>query len=348
MLPPLHPACAAFPALPDSELQDLAADIRQNGLLDPVTMLDGLLLDGRCRWLACELAGIAPDSVEFSGASPFIFVLSKNRHRRHLTKSQKAMAVARLAKLQHGTNRYMAKVDVLAENIYTSDKLAEQSGLPRSGVQYGRTVLAKALPHIVDMVDKGEVHVRVAAEAVRNTAQAMQTEWTKADVEREGRAVINAYPSNHDRKRKAAKPKAAPKPQRRAQYINPPYGKLTVPTPEETGAPPPGSSLDEIAAHQAKYGRVQLFPKRTKELLDSQVLAASFTSAVLSLANGHQPEAAAVRAAIDDMLAHPEFARAGRAMLANLERALPIALGRLTALVAALGERHTEEARSAE
>jgi hypothetical protein len=107
MRPDLHPACAAFPPLPDHDLRELAQDIRQRGLIEPITLTaDGLLLDGRCRWDACEAAGVEPRTVTYDGDNPAGFVLSKNKYRRHLDKSQMAMAVARLVVLQQGSNQF--------------------------------------------------------------------------------------------------------------------------------------------------------------------------------------------------------------------------------------------------
>jgi hypothetical protein len=42
----LHPACKLFPQLPDDELQQLAEDIKANGLRNPVVLWGGRILDG--------------------------------------------------------------------------------------------------------------------------------------------------------------------------------------------------------------------------------------------------------------------------------------------------------------
>ncbi len=86
-----HPLAAMFPMLDDDELDELAADIRRNGLLEPIAVYDGLILDGRNRYLACQAAGVEPRYVEFSGTDALAHVVSKNLHRRHLTSSQRAV-----------------------------------------------------------------------------------------------------------------------------------------------------------------------------------------------------------------------------------------------------------------
>ena len=228
MRPDLHPACAAFPAMPDTDLQSLAADIKTHGLLEAVTLTpDGLLLDGRCRWDACEIAGIEPRTVMHDG-DPVSFVLSKNRHRRHMTTSQKAMVVAVLANLPaHRPKKNRYNLTVVSDNTSSVSRLGEQVGLSRATVQFARTILTNAAPHIVKMVQDGVVHVRVAAEAVRTTSRAVQAGWTVTDVEREGRKIISNYPSNRSRKPAAAQPvKPTQQPEPR------PYTPFQFPTPE--------------------------------------------------------------------------------------------------------------------
>jgi ParB-like chromosome segregation protein Spo0J len=91
----IHPVAALFPMLPDDELDDLAADIRERGLLQPLTLsADGrFLLDGRNRLAACERAGVEPAFVHYDGNDLTGFIIGANVHRRHLTKGQRAMAI---------------------------------------------------------------------------------------------------------------------------------------------------------------------------------------------------------------------------------------------------------------
>jgi ParB-like chromosome segregation protein Spo0J len=80
----------------DTELQELAEDIHKNGLIEAIVLHEGMILDGRNRYAACELTDIEPQFVEWNGhgGSPTLYVLSKNLHRRHLTSSQKAAIAA--------------------------------------------------------------------------------------------------------------------------------------------------------------------------------------------------------------------------------------------------------------
>ncbi len=85
-----HPITNIFPMMTDGELSQLAADIKANGLQVPITTYENMVLDGRNRLRACEMAGIEPRFVEWEGDSPTLWVISMNLHRRHLTPSQRA------------------------------------------------------------------------------------------------------------------------------------------------------------------------------------------------------------------------------------------------------------------
>ena len=92
-----HPAAAIFPLMQEDELQRLADDIKQNGQHEDVVLTrEGLILDGRNRAAACELAEVPLKTTVWEGVpgEELQFVLSRNVHRRHLNESQRAMAAA--------------------------------------------------------------------------------------------------------------------------------------------------------------------------------------------------------------------------------------------------------------
>lgn len=83
---PVHPAAAAFPFISDDEIMALAQDIEANGLIHPIVLIDGEILDGRNRLQALTKTNITSVAVtDFPGGDPLDYVLSLNVHRRHLT-----------------------------------------------------------------------------------------------------------------------------------------------------------------------------------------------------------------------------------------------------------------------
>lgn len=90
----IHPIADIFPMMSDDELSELAEDIKTNGLIHPIVTKAGVIIDGRNRLRACEIAGIAPEFVEFETDNIEAFIVSVNLARRNLTKGQQAMALA--------------------------------------------------------------------------------------------------------------------------------------------------------------------------------------------------------------------------------------------------------------
>jgi hypothetical protein len=79
----VHPVAALFPMLADDELEELAADIKERGLLQPIVLdADGRVLDGRNRLAACEIAGVEPRFITYEGNDPYGDGFSLNRRRR--------------------------------------------------------------------------------------------------------------------------------------------------------------------------------------------------------------------------------------------------------------------------
>lgn len=100
-----HPLANLFPLIEGDEFAALVTDIREQGLREPVTLFDGMILDGRNRYKACLEAGAECPTQVFTGTDPVAFVISANLRRRHLTESQRAMVAAKLANLEHGGDR---------------------------------------------------------------------------------------------------------------------------------------------------------------------------------------------------------------------------------------------------
>jgi ParB-like chromosome segregation protein Spo0J len=107
--PAIHPVADLFPVLSAEDLQSLADDIAERGLLHPiVTDADGLVLDGRNRLAACKLAKFKPTFVTYDGDDPAGYVLAANIERRHLSKGQAAMLAAKVWAVSAQTQRQAA------------------------------------------------------------------------------------------------------------------------------------------------------------------------------------------------------------------------------------------------
>lgn len=168
----------------DSELQELSRDIAKNGLLEPISIFDGMILDGRNRLKACELAGVTPrfetlDHIE----SPTIYVVSKNYHRRHLTVSQRAAIGAGMVPLLQGEAKQRQRdhantapgrpKTLVLESTQVMERpsgkvrdiAAKAVGVSGFSVQKALGV-QKADPELFESVKRGEVTLLKAANAV--------------------------------------------------------------------------------------------------------------------------------------------------------------------------------------
>ena len=88
-----HEVANIFPLMSDAEIQDLASDIRANGLIESIWTYQGKIVDGRNRYTACQIAGEEPRYQEWKGDDSELvaFVLALNLKRRHLDASQRAV-----------------------------------------------------------------------------------------------------------------------------------------------------------------------------------------------------------------------------------------------------------------
>lgn len=165
-----HPAAQIFPMLEDDKLGELVADIKQNGLREPVVFLDDMIIDGRNRWLACKMAGVKAATKTIETDDPVGYVLSLNLHRRHLTASQRSMVADRARELfdKQAKERQKRKpADSVVANLpqqTARDAAGKALGVSGKLVDAARTVRKRGTPELAKAVDEGRLSVSRAAE----------------------------------------------------------------------------------------------------------------------------------------------------------------------------------------
>ena len=164
-----HEAANIFP-LDDEHLEPLAADIKANGQHVPIEIMDGKILDGRRRSLACRIAGIEPVTRAVSPDDPVQYVLSLNLHRRHLTPSQASMCAARAHEIyERQAKERQGKRNDLVENLPPSqptksrDAAGKAFGVSGKSVDHAKRVIEKGIPELAKAVDSGRIAVSTAA-----------------------------------------------------------------------------------------------------------------------------------------------------------------------------------------
>lgn len=176
----LHPLCTLFPRLSGNEFESLCADIRNNGLRNPIVMHEGMILDGGNRYRACIEIGIEPDFVEFDGGNLVSFVLSVNLHRRHLSAGQQAAIVA---SAQDWGNAQPANRPGKAGNVTGLSTVADRAAISGASDKTQRMAdkVAKADPELAKQVAHGEISLPKAIKSI--TPQKPGSEYKTAKID---------------------------------------------------------------------------------------------------------------------------------------------------------------------
>jgi hypothetical protein len=120
-----HPVASLFPMLSTEELDELAADIAERGLLHAIVLdKDGLILDGRNRLEACNRAKVEPRFETYEGEDTVWYVLATN-HRRDMPKGAKAMAAVKAKSF--AAKEWWGQGVSLAQSIGVSEALVSKS-----------------------------------------------------------------------------------------------------------------------------------------------------------------------------------------------------------------------------
>ena len=185
-----HPYANLFPMMDRETLRELTASVRDDGLEQPIITLDGKILDGRNRALACANAKVKPVYAEYEGDDPLGYVLRTNLHRRHLTTSQRAAVAAELANMKVGKPE--ANSANLQDNVSSADA-AEALNVSERSVNAARKV-KEADPELHEAVKAGEVSVSAAEKQVRNVPEKNPSEQWRHAIER----MIDKAPTADD------------------------------------------------------------------------------------------------------------------------------------------------------
>jgi hypothetical protein len=183
----LHEYAKLFPVATNEELREMADDIKQRGLINPIVLLEGKILDGRNRFMACNLANVEPEFTEYTGNDPLHDVVSWNLHRRHLSTSQKAALAAEIEPMfaEAAKARMVATLKqntVLAnlpkredDTIHAREQAAAAVGVSGRGVGDAKAVKRES-PELFERVKAGEITVHAAKQEIKSTKEDVRTD----------------------------------------------------------------------------------------------------------------------------------------------------------------------------
>ena len=210
---PFHEYADIFPLIEGPEFIEFASRIGLNGLLDPIDLLDGSILDGRNRYrgllhlvstgeplgpgwgnlegqrLRAEL--IHPDLGNWQTPSglfrvfdpgrygdPLEYVISKNLDRRQLDDIQRASAGAKISNYKRGGDRSKPG------GLSVADAARIVNVAPRQ-IERARVVHSAGVPEVREAIDRGDIALSVAEKIAR-----------MPEAEQPG-ALAKAMPSDH-------------------------------------------------------------------------------------------------------------------------------------------------------
>jgi ParB-like nuclease family protein len=202
-----HPLANVFPLMEGAAFDELVADIKAHGLIEPAVLYDEMILDGRNRYRACIKAGIEPKFTPFRGSDPAAFVISKNINRRHLTTAQRAAIAADLATMKSGARtdlagnqarsqsradlasnkaRPQSETDLSSNELRSQDDAAKALKVSVSSLKRA-TAVKKASPELHEQVKEGKITLAAAERAAAPAGGKRAAKKAKAERNRKAR-----------------------------------------------------------------------------------------------------------------------------------------------------------------
>ena len=144
------------------EYRALVDSIIDIGVQNPITLLDGMVIDGWHRYTAATESGLPCPSVELGDVNPRDFVMAQNKARRHITQAQLAMATTSVYAWRP-EGRPQKELDTQCPVSKSTAELAEISGVHANTIKQAKAVQTRATPEVQEAVRRGEVGLPKAA-----------------------------------------------------------------------------------------------------------------------------------------------------------------------------------------
>ena len=155
-----HPLSAAWPEMSDDDFERFRQSILLVGLIDPIVIFEGMILDGFHRFMVCEANNIPMHFVEYEGEDPAGFVIGKHA-RRNLTPSQVAMSITAMSEWRPvGANQYGGSAP--GAEPHSTKQMAEKAGVAPRQIERAKTVATKGSEDLINAVKAGVVSLKKA------------------------------------------------------------------------------------------------------------------------------------------------------------------------------------------
>ena len=131
-----------FPAMKDAQYNRFKRGIREVGLLDPIVLWRGTIIDGVHRLRACLELGVEPCFTTLpDDANPLDFVIGKNELRRNLTARGRIIAAYRASKLSRPGRRAAQENCANLRFFLTQPQAADKFGVSKASITNAAKIL---------------------------------------------------------------------------------------------------------------------------------------------------------------------------------------------------------------
>ncbi len=157
-----HPLSAAFPAMSAEDFQGLKDSITDIGVQNPITLFEGMVIDGWHRYKAANELGMDCQSKDLDNwIDPVAFVRAQNKDRRHLPLSAWALIEVSLRewKPSHRPDKGELSSPLQASN----QEMADAVGVTKRTIQQAKAVQSNATAEVIAAVKSGEIGLPKAA-----------------------------------------------------------------------------------------------------------------------------------------------------------------------------------------
>jgi len=158
-----HPLSAAFPAMQAQDFEALKDSIGTIGVQNPVTVYEGMVIDGWHRYTAANSCGVVCPTVELGDVDPKDFVIAQNKARRHVSQAQLAMAVTAVHAWKPTGNPKFSQSHTECAIGKSNAELAEIAGVHKNTISQAKAVQSKGTAAVQEAVKRGDIGLPKAA-----------------------------------------------------------------------------------------------------------------------------------------------------------------------------------------
>ena len=144
------------------DFQSLKDSVETIGVQNPITLFEGMVIDGWHRYTAAHELGMeCPGKQLDAWIDPVAFVRAQNKDRRHLPLS--AWALIEVSLREWKPSHRPDKGELSSPLIASNQEMADSVGVTKRTIQQAKAVQSNAAPEVIAAVKSGEIGLPKAA-----------------------------------------------------------------------------------------------------------------------------------------------------------------------------------------